>query len=145
MPCFVSPTYIFLRREVRLSSFLYFALLQGGSNIIGTNCDLFTHKSSRSYLNHLVLSSWLIFKSCTVCACFVHPLLLCWPLYKIITVEVKKTLFSRPEVKKTWSDTWSPTYTFNVRCVTTHRKKFTHSILLQKMEKENLMSEISLF
>jgi hypothetical protein len=21
----------------------------------GTNCDLFTHKSSRSYLNHLVL------------------------------------------------------------------------------------------
>ena len=37
----------------------------------GTNCDLFTHKSSRSYLNHLVLknvapsaqktlSSWLL-------------------------------------------------------------------------------------
>jgi hypothetical protein len=23
----------------------------------GTNCDLFTHKSSRSYLNHLVLRS----------------------------------------------------------------------------------------
>jgi hypothetical protein len=22
----------------------------------GTNCDLFTHKSSRSYLNHLVLN-----------------------------------------------------------------------------------------
>jgi hypothetical protein len=29
--------------------------LQGGSNMTGTNCDLFTHKSSRSYLNHLVI------------------------------------------------------------------------------------------
>jgi hypothetical protein len=29
-------------------------LLQGGSNMTGKNCDLFTHKSSRSYLNHLV-------------------------------------------------------------------------------------------
>jgi hypothetical protein len=28
--------------------------VQGGSNVTGTNCDLFTHKSSRSYLNHLV-------------------------------------------------------------------------------------------
>ena len=28
--------------------------VQGGSNMTGTNCDLFTHKSSRSYLNHLV-------------------------------------------------------------------------------------------
>ena len=28
--------------------------IQGGSNMTGTNCDLFTHKSSRSYLNHLV-------------------------------------------------------------------------------------------
>jgi hypothetical protein len=28
--------------------------LQGGWNMTGTNCDLFTHKSSRSYLNHLV-------------------------------------------------------------------------------------------
>jgi hypothetical protein len=32
-------------------SFIY---IQGGSNMTGTNCDLFTHKSSRSYLNHLV-------------------------------------------------------------------------------------------
>jgi hypothetical protein len=31
------------------------AKIQGGSNMTGTNCDLFTHKSSRSYLNHLVL------------------------------------------------------------------------------------------
>jgi hypothetical protein len=29
-------------------------VLQGGSNMTGTNCDLFTHKSSRPYLNHLV-------------------------------------------------------------------------------------------
>ena len=28
--------------------------IQGGSNMTGKNCDLFTHKSSRSYLNHLV-------------------------------------------------------------------------------------------
>ena len=28
--------------------------VQGGSNMTGTNSDLFTHKSSRSYLNHLV-------------------------------------------------------------------------------------------
>ena len=30
------------------------AQLQGGSNMTGTNYHLFTHKSSRSYLNHLV-------------------------------------------------------------------------------------------
>jgi hypothetical protein len=29
--------------------------IQGGSNMTGTNCGLFTHKSSRSYLNHLVV------------------------------------------------------------------------------------------
>jgi hypothetical protein len=28
--------------------------IQGGSNMTGTNCDLFTHNESRSYLNHLV-------------------------------------------------------------------------------------------
>jgi hypothetical protein len=28
--------------------------LEGGSNMTGTNCDLFTHNQSRSYLNHLV-------------------------------------------------------------------------------------------
>jgi hypothetical protein len=31
------------------------AIIQGGSNMTGTNCDLFTHNQSRSYLNHLVL------------------------------------------------------------------------------------------
>jgi hypothetical protein len=29
-------------------------LVQGGSNVTGTNCDLFTHNQSRSYLNDLV-------------------------------------------------------------------------------------------
>jgi hypothetical protein len=29
-------------------------LIKGGSNMTGTNRDLFTHKSCRSYLNHLV-------------------------------------------------------------------------------------------
>jgi hypothetical protein len=28
--------------------------VQSGSNMTGTNCDLFTHNQSRSYLNHLV-------------------------------------------------------------------------------------------
>jgi hypothetical protein len=28
--------------------------VQGGSNMTGTNCDLFTHNQSLSYLNHLV-------------------------------------------------------------------------------------------
>jgi hypothetical protein len=31
--------------------------VQGGSNMTGTNCDLFTHNQSRSYLNHLVSSA----------------------------------------------------------------------------------------
>ena len=31
--------------------------LQGGSNMTGTKCDLFTHNQSRSYLNHLVNKS----------------------------------------------------------------------------------------
>jgi hypothetical protein len=28
--------------------------IQSNSNMTGTNCDLFTHKQSRSYLKHLV-------------------------------------------------------------------------------------------
>jgi hypothetical protein len=31
-------------------------VIQGGSNMTGTNCDLFTHNQSRSYLNHLVFN-----------------------------------------------------------------------------------------
>jgi hypothetical protein len=34
--------------------------VQCGSNMTGTNCDLFTHKSSRSYLNHLVLNKIIL-------------------------------------------------------------------------------------
>jgi hypothetical protein len=30
--------------------------VQGGSNMTGTNCDLFTHNQSRWYLNHLVFN-----------------------------------------------------------------------------------------
>jgi len=29
-------------------------IIQGGSNMTGTDCLQFTHKKSRSYLNHLV-------------------------------------------------------------------------------------------
>jgi hypothetical protein len=29
--------------------------IQGGSNMTGTNCDLFTYNQSRSYLNHFLL------------------------------------------------------------------------------------------
>jgi hypothetical protein len=36
-------------------------VIQGGSNMTGTKCDFFTHKSSRSYLNHLVIASYSIF------------------------------------------------------------------------------------
>jgi hypothetical protein len=32
--------------------------IQGGSNMTGSNCDLFTHKSSLSYLNHLVFITY---------------------------------------------------------------------------------------
>ena len=38
--------------------------IQGGSNMTGTNCDLFTHKSSRSYLNHLVYV--VVYTQCAV-------------------------------------------------------------------------------
>jgi hypothetical protein len=34
--------------------------IQGGSNLTGTNCDLFTHNQSRSYLNHLVVWSVIL-------------------------------------------------------------------------------------
>jgi hypothetical protein len=30
------------------------AVIQGGSDMTGTNCDLFTHNQSPSFLNHLV-------------------------------------------------------------------------------------------
>jgi hypothetical protein len=43
-------------------------IIQGGSNMTGTNCDLFTHKSSRSYLNHLVYGTIECFDSLTCSA-----------------------------------------------------------------------------
>ena len=33
-------------------------MIQGGSNMTGINCDLFTHNQSRSYLNYLVQSCY---------------------------------------------------------------------------------------
>ena len=43
-------TYIHTLSRLRINGDV-----QGGSNMTGTNCDLFTHNQSRSYLNHLVL------------------------------------------------------------------------------------------
>ena len=53
--------------------------VQGGSNMTGTNCDLFTHKSSRSYLNHLVFIvrfSW---------SCFWHWTVLNYSVFDVLT------------------------------------------------------------
>jgi preprotein translocase subunit SecG len=47
-------------------------IIQGGSNITGTNCDLFTHNQSRSYLNHLVIIIIIIIIIIKLC------LLTCW-------------------------------------------------------------------
>jgi hypothetical protein len=43
--------------------YVYRRNVQGGSNMTGTNCDLFTHKSSWSYLNHLELQGWADWKA----------------------------------------------------------------------------------
>jgi hypothetical protein len=43
-------TFLILRR-IQRDIAIY---VQGGLNMTGTNCDLFTHNQSRSYLNHLV-------------------------------------------------------------------------------------------
>jgi hypothetical protein len=49
------PVTNYLSGVYNVSAILYRQCkVQGGSNITGTNCDLFTHKLSRSYLNHLV-------------------------------------------------------------------------------------------
>ena len=49
-------TYSFFvpRRIVLTAPYELNILIQGGSNMTGTNCNLFTHNQSRSYLNHLV-------------------------------------------------------------------------------------------
>jgi hypothetical protein len=41
----------------------YFLYIQGGSDMTGTNCDLFTHNQSRSYLNQLV---YIYFGTCSM-------------------------------------------------------------------------------
>jgi hypothetical protein len=49
---YTSTNFSRLTRLVEWRALMFY--IQGGSNMTGTNCDLFTHKSSRSYLNHLV-------------------------------------------------------------------------------------------
>jgi hypothetical protein len=44
-----------LKQQTRKKHLLTVKKIQGGTNMTGTNCDLFTHNQSRSYLNHLVL------------------------------------------------------------------------------------------
>jgi hypothetical protein len=52
--------------------------MQGGSNMTGTNSDLFTHKSFRLYSNHRVYQYFILFYrskySNVYCAqsCFIH-------------------------------------------------------------------------
>jgi hypothetical protein len=38
-------------------------VIKGCSNMTGTNCDLFTHNQSRSYLNHLVFMAMSSFRA----------------------------------------------------------------------------------
>jgi hypothetical protein len=42
------------RQKTLLQNVCTYVIIQGGSNMTGTSCDFLTHKSSRSYLNHLV-------------------------------------------------------------------------------------------
>jgi hypothetical protein len=49
-----SPIYQKSTKYSHLMPYTPLCILQVGSNMTGTNCDLFTHKSSRSYLSHLV-------------------------------------------------------------------------------------------
>jgi hypothetical protein len=60
--------------------------VQGGSNMTGTNCDLFPHKSSRSYLNHLEPIMW----HCDTFASCLH--LLDYPK-SLIPFHSKRVLF----------------------------------------------------
>jgi hypothetical protein len=52
-----------LNHAISLISFV----VQGGSNMTGTNCDFLTHKSPRKFLNHLV-------KRHTYCICPPPPI-----------------------------------------------------------------------
>ena len=84
--------------------------IQSGSNMTGTDCDLLTHKSSRSYLNHLVHCSIMKRKECessvyacsylTVCVtfqgfCFLYFVervgLLAFPIMYALVVQLPYT------------------------------------------------------
>jgi hypothetical protein len=52
-------SYIFSSVAYCVRYWPYNNIIQGGSNMTGTNCDLFTHNQSRSYLNHLVIRRWI--------------------------------------------------------------------------------------
>jgi hypothetical protein len=52
-PCSWRPCGIL---SINNSVCLLLPFVQGGSNMTGTNCDLFTHNQSLSYLNHLVFT-----------------------------------------------------------------------------------------
>jgi hypothetical protein len=49
-----------LRERFHLEELYVGKKIQGGSNMTGTDCDLFTHKLSRSYLNHLVVLKYKV-------------------------------------------------------------------------------------
>jgi hypothetical protein len=63
--------------------------IQGGSNMTGTNCDLFTHNQSRSYLNHLV------FAPHSVSLCMSKPLhSRCSSVFTALVLEHKLVQYS---------------------------------------------------
>ena len=72
---------------------LFACEIQGGSNMTGTNCDLFTHNQSRSYLNHLVIQ---LFSRVYYGVRTVHKF--------DIRLVVTKTLKKRRPVERSWSD-----------------------------------------
>ena len=63
-----------------------FPWIQGGSNMTWTNCDLFTHNQSRSYLNHLVYTVW--------CAAFIYFMMkVCKHKGEILSLSNRWTFF----------------------------------------------------
>jgi hypothetical protein len=60
--CLCVFTYVYIHIYICLCMYV-----QGGSNMTGTNCDLFTHKSSRLYLNHLVCTNECMYVDMYMC------------------------------------------------------------------------------
>jgi hypothetical protein len=64
----------------------------------GTNCDLFSHKSSRSYLNHLVTDTQLVLSAeefrCSLC--FNESPVCTLPLHKAHPISSMCTVIPRP-------------------------------------------------